>query len=183
MIESTSFGNDRFLDLVGRCPDIDAHHGSLVGDYRSASFDVVGAVAENTRNVRAVMERMEVGGRRAFVLTGTVFEPGEGTDPRRAFSSYGLSKGITSDIFRWHALEFGVPLAKFVIPNPFGPLEEERFCRYAYCRWLVANRQSCVFQSMCVTTSTSTSSLWRMCGTFRRHITEPPSRYLVGAGM
>ena len=76
MIESTSFGNDRFLDLVGRCPDIDAHHGSLVGDYRSASFDVVGAVAENTRNVRAVMERMKVCGGRAFVLTGTVFEPG-----------------------------------------------------------------------------------------------------------
>lgn len=139
VVESTSFGDDRFLDLVGRCPDIVAHHGSLVGDYRSANFDVVGAVAENTRNVRAVMERMKVCGARAFVLTGTVFEPGEGvgTDPGRAFSSYGLSKGITSDIFRWHAREFGVPLAKFVIPNPFGPLEEERFCRYAYCRWLV----------------------------------------------
>lgn len=98
VVESTSFGDDRFLDLVGRCPDIVAHHGSLVGDYRSANFDVVGAVAENTRNVRAVMERMKVCGARAFVLTGTVFEPGEGvgTDPGRAFSSYGLSKGITS---------------------------------------------------------------------------------------
>ena len=137
VVESTSFAVDRFLDLVGCCPDIVAHHGSLVGDYRSANFDVVGAVAENTRNVRAVMERMKVCGARAFVLTGTVFEPGEGTDPGRAFSSYGLSKGITSDIFRRHAREFGVPLAKFVIPKPFGPLEEERFCRYAYCRWLV----------------------------------------------
>jgi len=139
VVESTSFGDDRFLDLVGRGPDIVAHHGSHVGDYRSADFDVVGAVAANTRNVRAVMERMKTCGSRAFVLTGTVFEPGEGvgTDQGCAFSSYGLSKGITSDIFRWHAREFGVPLAKFVIPNPFGPLEEERFCRYAYCRWLV----------------------------------------------
>lgn len=137
VIECAPFGDERFLECVADGPDVIAVHGAQVGEYRSPSFDVVEAVASNTRNVRTVFERMYAVGSKAVVLTGTVFEPNEGigSDLGRAFSPYGVSKGMTWDIFRWHARAVGVSLAKFVIPNPFGPLEEDRFCTYAYKSW------------------------------------------------
>jgi UDP-glucose 4-epimerase len=53
----------------------------------------------------------------------------------RAFSGYGLSKGLTWQVFRHHCGEAHVPLGKFVIPNPFGPLEELRFTAYLMRSW------------------------------------------------
>jgi UDP-glucose 4-epimerase len=66
-----------------------------------------------------------------------VFENDEGlgNPPLRAFSPYGLSKGLTWQVFRYYCLQAGIPLAKFVIPNPFGPFEEERFTAYLMRVW------------------------------------------------
>jgi len=47
-----------------------------------------------------------------------------------AFSPYGLSKGLTAQAFRYWCGALDVPLGKFVLPNPFGPFEEPRFCHY-----------------------------------------------------
>ena len=38
-----------------------------------------------------------------------------------------------SDTFYCEAA--GLPLGKFVIPNPFGPFEEPRFCAYLIRQW------------------------------------------------
>ena len=59
-----------------------------------------------------------------ILLTGSVFENDEGAGSRdlRAFSPYGLSKGFTWQLFRYHAQIRSMTLGKFVIPNPFGPL-------------------------------------------------------------
>ena len=97
-------------------------HAARVGDYKSPDFDIVGALGENTANLRAVLEAMGRGGLRAVVLTGSVYEEGEGAGeaPLRAFSPYGLSKGLTAAIFRHRCGEAGLRLAKFVIPNPLG---------------------------------------------------------------
>jgi UDP-glucose 4-epimerase len=130
------FGNETFLDLCrsGDC-DLLCHHAAEVGDYRSPSFDVAAALAANSRNFTEVLRAM----RRlsGVVLTGSVFEAeeGAGTTPLRAFSPYGLSKGLTADFVRFCCETAGIALGKFVIPNPFGPFEEPRFCAYLVRQW------------------------------------------------
>ncbi|CAL8975214.1 hypothetical protein RHODGE_RHODGE_04126 [Rhodoplanes serenus] len=125
------FGSDRFLDLVSEArPAVLCHHAAEVNNYRSLDFDVMGAVQTNTHRLRAVLDR--AGTLAGVVLTGSVFEPdeGRGDGSRRAFSPYGLSKGLTGQVFRFWCEIMAVPLTKFVIPNPFGPYEEERFTAY-----------------------------------------------------
>jgi nucleoside-diphosphate-sugar epimerase len=53
----------------------------------------------------------------------------------RAFSPYGLSKGFAWQVFRYRCAREGVALGKFVIPNPFGPFEEERFTSFLVRSW------------------------------------------------
>ena len=132
----TVFGDDRFLDLCRSGSwDLLCHHAAEVGDYRSPSFDVAGALAANTRSFSEVLAAMP--GLRGVILTGSVFEAdeGAGTAPLRAFSLYGVSKGVTADLVRFYCEAAGVTFAKFVIPNPFGPFEEPRFCAYLLRRW------------------------------------------------
>ncbi|MDX8482943.1 NAD(P)-dependent oxidoreductase [Mesorhizobium sp. VK24D] len=138
IVPECPFGEPKFLELVKASAfDVLCHHASRVGDYRSLEFDVVGAVAENTNNIRKVLEAMLANGLRGVVSTGTVFEANEGAGnlPLRAFSPYGLSKGLTSEIIRHWCGHYGVPYGKFVIPNPFGPFEEPRFCAYMIKCW------------------------------------------------
>jgi UDP-glucose 4-epimerase len=138
VIPNCVFGGEAFMSLAAE-RDFDAlcHHAAEVGNYRSQDFDVAGAVAANTRNLRAVLERMRARALRAVVATGSVFEQDEGAgeQPLRAFSPYGLSKGLTWQVMRHWCAVLGVPLAKFVIANPFGPLEEPRFGNYLVSTW------------------------------------------------
>ncbi len=130
------------LGALSRCLgeggfDLLCHHAARVGDYRSPDFDIAGALAENTANLRAVLDVLGKGGLKGVVLTGSVFEQDEGAgeEPLIAFSAYGLSKGLTAAVVRHRCREAGVPFKKFVIPNPFGPLEEPRFCAYLVRTW------------------------------------------------
>ncbi|MCS7338160.1 MAG: NAD-dependent epimerase/dehydratase family protein, partial [Verrucomicrobiae bacterium] len=95
------------------------------------------ALVNNTQNLRSVLSAFKQAGGRGVVLTGSVFEPDEGVgeEPLRAFSPYGLSKGLTWQVFRFYCGEAGLPLGKFVIPNPFGPYEEQRFTFYLMSSW------------------------------------------------
>lgn len=133
----TPFGSDGFFDLVGEGIDMVCHHAAHVENYKSPDFDVVAAIHQNTRNVKSLFERAKKAGIRAIVHTGSVFEEGEGCgeSPLRAFSPYGLSKGLTHQIFHYWSQVSAVPLSKFVIPNPFGPFEEPRFCAYLLQCW------------------------------------------------
>ncbi len=132
-----AFGDERFMALAGAGADVLCHHAAQVGDYRSPDFDIAGAVAANTRNLRATLGAMQAAGLRGVLHTGSVFEQdeGAGTLPLRAFSAYGLSKGLSAQVIAHHAGELGMAQAKFVIPNPFGPLEEPRFCAYLMRCW------------------------------------------------
>jgi nucleoside-diphosphate-sugar epimerase len=67
-----------------------------------------------------------------------VFEANEGlgSAPLRAFSPYGLSKGLTAAAAAFYADREGFTFEKFVIPNPFGPYEEPRFTAYLMKTWL-----------------------------------------------
>lgn len=139
-VHETHFGDARFVDLLGGGAIFDrvCHHGAQVGDYRSDDYDVLAAVQSNTQSVQRVLACMAQRGAGGLVLTGSVFERGEGlgASPTEAASPYGLAKSVTSDLFHYYAARHGVPLAKFVIPNPFGPLEEARFTAYLMREWL-----------------------------------------------
>lgn len=137
-----TFGSERFRQLIaGEGPwDVLCHHAADVSNYKSPDFDVAGALANNTRALPAVLEALREAGCRRVVLTGSVFEQDEGAGEleygqRRAFSPYGLSKGLTAQVFQYYALRAGMRLGKFVIPNPFGPYEEPRFTAYLVRTW------------------------------------------------
>ena len=134
------FGDETFLQqLRGSTWDLLCHHGADVSDYKSEDFDVAAAVANNTRNLRAVLQALTANGQRrpAVIVTGSVFEndEGAGSADLAAFSPYGLSKQLSYQVFRYHTQRAGVALGKFVIPNPFGPLEEPRFTDYLVRNW------------------------------------------------
>jgi UDP-glucose 4-epimerase len=138
IVEASPFGSDRFLETAGAGGyDLLCHHAARVGDYRSRDFDIPGALTENTANLRAVLKIMERNGFRGVVLTGSMFEQNEGAGeaPLAAFSPYGLSKSFTAAVVSHRCREFGLPYRKFVIPTPFGPLEEPRFCAYLIRSW------------------------------------------------
>ncbi len=133
------FGTDAFFALLERQGPFDllAHHAADVTNYRSDDFDVTAALKANTLNLREVLRNLVDSGCRRIALTGSVFEPGEGQGSQGlpAFSPYGLSKALTADTFEYYAYSTGLHLGKFVIPNPFGPLEEPRFTAYLINTW------------------------------------------------
>lgn len=134
----TPFGSEGFLALVRESKwDLLCHHAADVTDYKSPDFDIQRALQGNTLNLRAVLAVLRERGAKGVVLTGSVFENDEGLggEGGRAFSAYGLSKGLTWQMFRHYCLEAAMPLGKFVIPNPFGPFEEPRFTAYLMKTW------------------------------------------------
>jgi UDP-glucose 4-epimerase len=137
MIENCSFGDDKFIQLLDNGYDAICHHGAQVENYKSPDFDVAAALHSNTLHIRAVLEKLKFSGKGKFVVTGSVFEANEGlgNPPLVAFSPYGLSKSISWEVFRYWSWKLAVPLTKFVIPNPFGPYEDPRFCNYLVQTW------------------------------------------------
>ena len=132
------FGSPRFLELAGNGSwDLLCQHAAQTGDYRNPEFDVTGAVTANTTNLPAVLKTMISRGLTGVVLTGSAFEQDEGAGdtPLRAFSPYGLSKGLTWQYYRFLSETMQFNLGKFVIANPFGPFEEPRFCSYLIRSW------------------------------------------------
>ena len=132
-----SFGTNQFLDLLNTGVDIVCHHGAFVEDYKSLNFNTTQAVAENTNQADKFILHAKKAGVKKIIITGSVFEANEGTGslPLVAFSPYGLSKTFSSEVFRFWAWKYNLPLTKFVIPNPFGPYEEPRFCNYLLQNW------------------------------------------------
>jgi UDP-glucose 4-epimerase len=133
-----SFGDDRFLGLIGTTDwDLLCNHGAEVANYKSPDFNVAAAVQNNTYRLPTVLSSLKNVGCSKIVFTGSVFEndEGAGSSDLRAFSPYGLSKGLTWQMFRYYAQAHQVTLGKFVIPNPFGPYEEPRFTHYLVKSW------------------------------------------------
>jgi nucleoside-diphosphate-sugar epimerase len=122
--------------------DLLCHHAAEVSNYRSPDFDVIAAIENNTYQLPAVLDALEKTGCSKIILTGSVFEQDEGTGSSdlRAFSPYGLSKGLTWQIFRYYTQVRQIGLGKFVIPNPFGPYEEPRFTHYLISNWIAGRR-------------------------------------------
>jgi nucleoside-diphosphate-sugar epimerase len=141
-----SFGDEAFVALLRDGGfDLLAHHAADVTNYRSPDFDATAALATNTRNLGPVLQALLAGGGRRVLLTGSVFEGGEGAGSQGLpdFSPYGLSKALTAQVFRYHCARAGVGLGKLVIPNPFGPWEEPRFTAYLVKGWFGGQTPNC----------------------------------------
>ncbi len=138
LVPHAAFGSEIFLKLA-RAENFDqlCHHAADVTDYKSQDFDAQAALRNNTHNLPAVLAVLRGRGLKSVVLTGTYFEAGEGagSEPLRNFSPYSLSKTLTFDSFLAECRNAGLPLGKFVIPNPFGPLEEPRFTAFLMNTW------------------------------------------------
>ncbi len=140
------FGDDRFLELLRRGGwDLLAHHAAEVTDYKSPDFDAASALQKNTRNLTPVLRALHAGGGTRVLLTGSVFEGGEGSGSQGLphFSPYGLSKALTAQVFQFACERAGVGLGKFVVPNPFGPYEERRYTAYLLEHWLAGGTPAC----------------------------------------
>lgn len=139
----TSFGDDRFLQLirVGNW-DLLCNHGTEVINYKDPDFNVTAAVENNTYRLPTVLDLLKNAGCTKIVFTGSVFEndEGAGSSDLRAFSPYGLSKGLTWQMFRYYTQARQMTLGKFVIPNPFGPYEEPRFTHYLIKSWFARTK-------------------------------------------
>lgn len=139
LVGDAPFGSEAFLAALTAFGTFDVlcHHAAETTNYKSLEFDAVGAVAANTLGLPVVLQAALAQGLRRLVLTGSVFEAreGAGSAPMGAFSPYGLSKTMTSDIVAFQCHRLGCDLGKFVIANPFGPWEEPRFTSYLIDRW------------------------------------------------
>ena len=141
-----ALGDERFLGLIAEGGwDLLCHHAADVTNYKSPDFDAVGALRNNTDNLAGVLEALKTVGCRRVLLTGSVFEGGEGAGSQGLpdFSPYGLSKTLTAQVFRYYTDRAGIGLGKFVIPNPFGPYEEPRFTAYLIKNWLAGAVPNC----------------------------------------
>jgi nucleoside-diphosphate-sugar epimerase len=134
-----AFGTDAFLKLIrdGGKWDLLCHHATEAANYQRPDFDVHRALENNTLNLRDVLAALKSGGLKGVIQTGSAFEndEGAGEEPLRAFSPYGLSKGLTWQMVRYYCGDARLPLGKFVIPNAIGPFEEPRFTAYLMRTW------------------------------------------------
>jgi nucleoside-diphosphate-sugar epimerase len=134
-----AFGTPAFIAALDQAGPFDVlcHHAANATNYKSPDFDALAATQANCLGLPDVLEALKRNGCRRILLTGSVFEANEGagTQPLHAFSPYGLSKTLTTEMFRFYAQRAGVGLGKFVIPNPFGPYEGPRFPNFLLRCW------------------------------------------------
>lgn len=145
------FGTHVCLDAIEAAGPIDlfCHHAADVSNYKSIDFDYIDALKSNTLNIKKVLEKLKEQNCNKLILTGSVFEPREGLSSggAQAVSTYGLSKGLTSDAFEYFSKVYEFSFGKFVIPNPFGPFEEGRFTTYLAKCWLHKTKANVDFPS------------------------------------
>jgi nucleoside-diphosphate-sugar epimerase len=184
-----SFGDERFLALVESSQwDLLCHHGAEAANYRSPEFDVVAALRSNTYQLPVVLEALRKSECQKIIVTGSVFENDEGIGSRdlRAFSPYGLSKGLTWQLFRFYAELRDMALAKFVIPNPFGPYEEPRFVHYLLKTWFAGSTATVntpVYVRDNIHVSLLARSYAHLAGSMPRGISRySPSQYVESQG-
>lgn len=115
--------------------DLWCQHAAEVTDYKSPAFDPIPALTRNCEGLVTALEQLRQRGCQRVLLTGSYFEQREGGGDC-AVSSYGLSKGLTADIYAHYTMRHEMHMARFVIPNPFGPLEEKRLTHYLVSEWM-----------------------------------------------
>jgi UDP-glucose 4-epimerase len=134
LVYSCSFGSHQFFDLLENKYDILCHHASFVKNYQSKNFELTEAISQNTSSAERVLEKLASTGCGGIIWSSSVFEDfihenEIATNPRPNWYRYALSKKLSGFILENLSLDFGLNFSKFVITNPFGPLEDRKFNR------------------------------------------------------
>lgn len=137
LVEGVSYGNAAMTALLQCGFDRICFHGADVRNYRSPDFDLDRAVAVNTAGIEEACRLAVAARTRRLIWTGTVFEPEAalGDQVDEAITPYGLSKWLSWQVAERAARQAGLAIGKFIVANPFGPLEQERFCTYLVRQW------------------------------------------------
>ena len=140
VVYARPFGSKAFLQLVRGRRRIAAlaHHAADVTGYRDPGFDAAAAFGRNLTGAPQVLQTLAEQGARVALVTGTVFEAGEGGVPEEplAVTPYGLSKTLTNIALQHHAAWAGLRFGRFVIPSPYGAFEQQRsFPAYLFRSW------------------------------------------------
>jgi nucleoside-diphosphate-sugar epimerase len=137
--EGVSFGDEAFLELVTRESfDVFCHHGAWTKDYNSIEYDFESAFSTNTRSLNVVCKSLADRGCRKIIVSGSIFEEGD-----ELFSPHGLVKKMTAQTMEFYGNHFGMHVSKFVIPNPFGALDNPKLIDYLGREWY-AGRVPCI---------------------------------------
>ncbi len=138
VVYSAPAGSERLLECITSQDRLDVlcvHH-AVVGDYRSADFDVAAAIAAATDDARKITEAVTSKGATVALLTRSVFEAGQGvSDDPRAIGLYAVAKSATVGVWAEHARRSGLARAEFTVTNPFGPYEEPRLVDFLVKTW------------------------------------------------
>jgi len=144
IIPNAKFGTNVFIGIVRDFGpwDILCHHAAQTTNYKNFDFDWFDALKINTNQIDKVLLALQANNCNYVVFTGSVFEADEGIgeQPIEAFSAYGLSKTLSWHTLRFKARKLGMKTSKFIIPNVFGPLEDERFTTYLAKCWLAGKK-------------------------------------------
>jgi len=124
------FGSEPFMRLIEEygCWDLICHHGAETKNYKSEEFSTKKAVEGNTYNAEEVLDLLKQRGAQALILSSTYFQ-------KRHLTPYSTSKTQTARIFSSLCKKKGLSFCEFVIPNPFGPLEEPRLSTHLGTSW------------------------------------------------
>ena len=139
-------GSDAFIHLVETEPwDIICLHASYVKDHQSPDFPVDYAVEQNTYGMDRFIPLLKEKGV-PVIWTGTYYEAneGKGSDPGVDISPYARSKRLSWERLYKLARKSGVPVGKFVMPNPFGPWEGKGLTSYLVKTWLSRDFVPCI---------------------------------------
>ena len=137
--QGVKFGDEQFLRLVKRERfDVYCHHGAWTKDYRGMKYDFETAFVSNTRSIDKVCRLLSENGCRKIIVSSSIFERA-----KPLFSPYGLIKKLTTETVEFYGTRFGLHVSKFVIPNPFGPLDNAKLIDYLGREWQ-ANRTPCI---------------------------------------
>ena len=106
--------------------DIFCHHFADTKNYKLNTFDIFSALKNNTKNISNCIGALKEKGLKYYIYTGSYFEPKEEfSKDYSSFSLYGVTKSLTGQLIRHHCYNYDVIYKKFIIPNPFGELEDE----------------------------------------------------------
>ncbi len=152
VVFETPFATARFCNLIkDHRPDLMAHHAAQISNYREPEYDPLVGLLRNVEGLRIVTQALASSDARAIITTGTTFEAGEGgSDPvDLAVTRYGLSQSLTREVWRHETRWAGLTHGRFVIPAPFGVLEEGRLAWSLFQNWL-ADKPGLVRAPTCI---------------------------------
>ena len=93
-------------------------------------YEFEAAFANNTRSMRQVCIALASKSCQKVIVSGSIFEEGD-----ELFSPHGLVKRMTAETTTFYGNQSGMHVSKFVIPNPFGPLDNPKLIDYLCREW------------------------------------------------